>query len=140
MVCHRNQFGYRLFFLPLPADIFASVFYSSNSTKKSACCYFKLGHLSFFSDSYFKTGQRFLCVLFGSTWTHAAQTWSPVSFQGRIMIKSPSQLTTDFKILLIQALAHAWQKKKNWDPHWLQSIIKEIIFKCFHFHTILLMY
>lgn len=32
------------------------------------------------------------------------------------MIKSLSQLTTDFKILLIQALAHAWQEKKNEIP------------------------
>lgn len=47
MVCHRNQFGYRLFFLPLPADIFSSVFHSLNSIKKSACCYFKLLYLSF---------------------------------------------------------------------------------------------
>lgn len=47
MVCHRNQFGYRLFFLPLPADIFSSVFHSLNSIKKPACCYFKLLYLSF---------------------------------------------------------------------------------------------
>lgn len=47
MVCHRNQFGYRLFFLPLPADICSSVFHSLNSIKKSACCYFKLLYLSF---------------------------------------------------------------------------------------------
>lgn len=33
------------------------------------------------------------------------------------MIKSLSQLTADFKILLIQALAHAWQKKKKIEIH-----------------------
>lgn len=100
MVCHRNQFGYRLFFLPPPADIFSSVFHSLNSIKKSARCYFKLRHLSlsfFLAIHIFKLGS-------------ARQVFFVYSLvKPELMVQEKRGL----KVLLIQALASVGQKKKK---------------------------
>lgn len=135
MVCQRNQFGYRLFFLPLPADIFASVFHSLNSIKKSACCYFKLRHISFFlRDSYFKPGQRtrsFLCVLVGSTWTHDAWTWGLLGFEHEIISNSFSDLTRFLNAVNTSIGLCVAGKKIIRNTHRLQS--KRNTFKTFPF-------
>lgn len=95
MVCHRNQFGYRLFFLPLPADIFSSVFHSLNSIKKSACCYFKLLYLSF-EQFIFKHWAAYPKFNPGAIWQDLNLKYTTVTFSfsshSVIMARGPTYL------------------------------------------------